>query len=200
MIMMTVKNLVCGLPLALLLLCLTASAQKVELNGGVTHVSDNQGMDGFTAGAALWFTPRVSIAADYDSVWDTSKIGQFELTSTGLIVSKSHMENYLFGPRIFFPGAIKSKNKHLAHLVPYGEAEFGLSHLKSTLQDNTTNASQSSSDTAFSWMLGGGADYKFSPHWAGRVKLDLLRTHLADTGQSRLRFGAGIVYTFGQRK
>jgi hypothetical protein len=199
MIMMIVKKLVCTLPLAFLVLCLTAPAQKFELNGGATHISGNQGLDGFTVGAALWFNHRVSIAADYDGVWDTSQIGQFELTPTGLVVSKSHLQNYLFGPRIFFPGLIKTKEKHVAHLVPFGEVQFGISHLNTTLEQASTNVSQSTSDSAFSWMLGGGADYRFSPHWVGRLRLDLLRTHLADAGQSRLRLGAGVAYTFGKR-
>jgi hypothetical protein len=199
MIMTIVKNLFRRLPLAFLVLCLTASAQKFELNGGATHISGDQGLDGFTVGTAVWFTHRVSIAADYDGVWDTSKIGQFELTQTGLIISKSHLQDYLFGPRISFPGLIKSKEKHVAHLLPFGEAQFGISHLNSTLEDATTNVSQSSSSSAFSWMLGGGADYRFSPHWVGRLRLDLLRTHLADAGQSRVRLGAGVAYTFGKR-
>jgi outer membrane protein OmpA-like peptidoglycan-associated protein len=48
-------------------------------------------------------------------------------------------------------------------------------------------------------MFGGGADYRLSPHWVGRFKVDFLRTHFADTGQSRLRFSFGIAYTFGER-
>ena len=48
-------------------------------------------------------------------------------------------------------------------------------------------------------MLGGGAGYVLSPHWAARANFDLLRTHFADSGQSRLRFVLGVAYTFGQR-
>jgi hypothetical protein len=48
-------------------------------------------------------------------------------------------------------------------------------------------------------MLGGGAEYLFSPHWSGRANLDFLRTHLANEGQSRLRLVLGIRYTFGSR-
>ena len=199
--MTIVKKLVCTLPLAFLVLCLclTASAQKVELNGAVMHISGNQGLDGFNVGTALWLNHRISIAADYDGAWDTSIIGQFQTTSTGQVVSKSHLQNYLFGPRIFFPGLIKAKEKRVANLLPFGEVQFGISHLNTKLEDTTTNISQSSSDSGFSWMLGGGADYRFSPHWVGRVKVDLLRTHLADAGQSRLRLGAGVAYTFGKR-
>ena len=48
-------------------------------------------------------------------------------------------------------------------------------------------------------MVGGGADYRLSPHWVARFKLDFLRTHFADTGQSRLRLIFGVAYTFGKR-
>jgi opacity protein-like surface antigen len=178
---------------------LSASAQNLEISGGYTHITGDQGLNGFDVGAAAWFTNRVSIAADYDSTWNNSKLGVFELTQTGLIVSKSHLQDWLFGPRIFFPGIIKSKDKRIKLLLPFGEAQFGVSHLSSKLQAPASNVNQSASDTAFSWMLGGGLDYRFSPHWVGRLKLDLLRTHFADTGQSRLRIGLGVAYTFKER-
>jgi opacity protein-like surface antigen len=192
------KYLLYCLMLSLLGFSLSSSAQEVEVSGGYAHVSGDQGLDGFNIGAAAWFTPRVSIAADYDRVEDTSRIGIFELTQTGLIVSRSTLQNFLVGPRIFFRN-IKSDNKHLANLRPFAELQFGISHLNSHLEDQATNVDQSASDNAFSWMLGGGADYKVSPHWVGRVKLDLLRTHLAESGQSRLRLGLGVAYTLGER-
>jgi outer membrane protein OmpA-like peptidoglycan-associated protein len=150
-------------------------------------------------GAAAWVTRRVALAFDYDSGWDTSHLGAFELTQTGVIVTKSHLQDFLGGPRIFFPGTVKSKETHLARLWPFAEVQFGMSHLNSSLENPTTSVSQSASDNAFSWMVGGGADYRLSPHWVGRVKVDFLRTHFAETGQSRVRLGFGIAYTFGER-
>lgn len=196
---LTMRNLFCRLLPALLVLCLSASAQNLELNGAYAHITGDQGLDGFNVGAAVWFTKRVSIAADYDSAWDNSKIGVFELTQTGLVVTKSHLQDVLFGPRIFFPGVIKSKDKRKKLLLPFAEAQFGVSHLNSRLEDQTRNVSQEASDNAFSWMFGGGLDYHFSSHWDGRVKVDFLRTHFAETGQSRLRFGLGVAYTFKER-
>jgi hypothetical protein len=192
------KYLLYCLMLSLLGCSLSSSAQEVEVSGGYAHVSGDQGLDGFNVGAAAWFTPRISIAADYDRVVDTSRIGIFELTQTGLIVSRSTLQNFLVGPRIFFR-KIRSDNKHLANLRPFTELQFGISHLNSSLEDQATNVDQSASDNGFSWMLGGGADYKLSPHWAGRFKLDLLRTHLAESGQSRVRLGLGVAYTLGER-
>jgi len=93
----------------LLLLSPTARAQKIELNGGYAHITGDLGLDGYNVGAAVWFSRRVSVALDYDSAYDTSKIGAFELTSAGEISVKSHIQNFLVGPRIYFPGALKSK-------------------------------------------------------------------------------------------
>lgn len=189
----------CVVFLAVVVLPLVASAQSMEFSGGYTHISGDGGLDGFKVGAAAWFTQRVSVALDYDTAWDTSHLGVFELTQTGLVVSKSHLQNYLVGPRISFPGVLKQKQTHLPRLWPFGEVQIGLSHLSSSLENPSMSTSQSGSDNAFSWMLGGGADYRLSPHWVGRFKLDLLRTHFSDTGQTRVRLGFGVAYTFGER-
>ena len=189
----------CRVLLLLLAFPLLASAQNVELNGGYAHISGDGGLDGFNIGAAAWFTHRVSIGAEYESGWDSSHLGVFELTSSGTVISKSHLQDFVIGPRIFFPGAFKSKDKHIARLVPFGEAQFGVSHLNSRLENPVTKISTEASDNAFTWLLGGGADYRFSGHWYGRAKLDLERTHFSDTGQSRLRFVLGVAYTFGDR-
>ena len=191
------KNL-CVFLLLLLAFPLLASAQSLEVSGGYAHISGDGGLDGFNVGAAMWVTHRVSLAFDYDSAWDTSHLGAFELTQTGLIVTKSHLQDFLVGPRISFPGVLKDKKTYLPRLWPFAEVQLGVSHLNSSLEDPATSVSQSASDNAFSWMVGGGADYRLASHWVGRFKVDFLRTHFADTGQSRVRLGFGIAYTFGE--
>jgi hypothetical protein len=194
------KTLFFGLVLSLAAFSLRASAQGVEVSAAYAHISGDQGLDGFNVGVAAWFTHRFAVAADYDSGWDTSRLGVFELTQTGVIASKSHLQNWLFGPRIFFPGVIKTGNKRVAQLLPFGEAEFGVSHLGASIESAASNFNQSATDTAFSWMLGGGADYRLYPHWVGRLKLDLLRTHFAEAGQSRFRLSLGVAYTLRERR
>ena len=178
---------------------LLAAAQSLEVSGGYAHISGDNGTDGLNVGAAVRVMRRVSVAFDYDSTWDSSHLGVFELTQTGLIVTKSHLQDFLVGPRISFPGVLKNKETHLPRLWPFGELQLGGSHLSSSLENQSTSVSQSGSDNAFSWMVGGGADYRLSSHWVGRFKLDFLRTHFSDTGQSRVRLGFGIAYTFGER-
>src|SRR4029077_17962010 len=134
---------------------LLVSAQKLELGGGYTHTSGDGGLDGFNIGAAAWITNRVSLAVDYDTGWDTSHLGVFELTQTGAVITKNHLQNILGGTRIAFPGTLRIKETHLARMWPFVEVQFGLSHLSSSIETPTTTQSQSASDNAFAWLLGG---------------------------------------------
>lgn len=178
-----------------LTMCKSSLGQGLELSGGWSHVTGDFGTDGFNAGAAWWFTPHVTVAADYDSTWDTSSLSTFAFTQVGAIAVKSHLQSALFGPRIFFPNDWMKKHG----FDPFGEAEFGVSHLSQKVSQ-LNMPTVSASDTAFSWMFGGGAELLITPHWSGRAKLDFLRTHLANEGQSRLRLVLGITYTFGSRE
>ena len=181
--------------LAVFTLPAVARAQGLEVGGGYSHLTGDFGTDGFNAGAAWWFTKRVTIAADYDSTWDTSSLTNFAFSNSGAVATKSHLQSFLVGPRIFFSTNWTDKYK----LNPFGEVQVGVSHLS---QDVTQVGvpTQSASDTAFTWMMGGGADYLFSDHWSGRANVDFLRTHFASEGQSRVRLVLGIRYTIGSRE
>jgi hypothetical protein len=170
--------------------------KNLEFTGGWAHVSGNNGLDGFNGGASIWFTRRVSLGFDYDHAWDTNSLSNFALTNVGLITVKSRYQDWLVGPRFFFHS---SEVKVLHTLHPFAEVEFGASHLNTTVTQ-VGFASQQASDNSGAWLLGGGGDILVSPHWAGRLNVGLLRTHLADSAQSRLRFIMGVAYTFGSRK
>jgi hypothetical protein len=181
--------------LATLTLPKSVSAQGLELSGGWAHVTEDFGTDGFGLGAAWGFTKNISVAANYDSTWDSSTIGTFTFTQVGAITVKSHLQNALFGPRVFF--STKSAEKKKVRF--FGELEFGASHLNQELvQANMPTIS--ASDTAFSWALGGGAEYMFDSHWSARGNLDFFHTSFANGGQSRLRLVVGVVYAFRARE
>jgi opacity protein-like surface antigen len=183
-----------------------SGAQGLELSGGWAHATSDFGVDGFNLGAAYFFQPRLAIAAQYDGMWDTSRVGTFEFTSVGAIVAQSHLQDFLVGPRFYFPvytindtGTSKRNRNHKVYrLYPFAEAQFGVSHLHQSIQEGVLPPA-TNSDSAFSWMLGGGVDYPLTDHWSARGNLDLLRTHLNASAQSRLRLGIGIAYTFGER-
>lgn len=172
----------------------TLPAQGLELNGGWSHATGDFGTDGFEVGGAWWFTKRVTLAGNYDNAWDTSNLTAFQFTQVGSMAVHSHLQSVLLGPRIFFSTDWTTRHK----LNPFGEAQFGVSDLSQKVSQ--VNSSVSNSDSAFSWMLGGGAEYLLSPHWSGRVNMGFLRTHLENEGQSRLRFVVGLTYTIGPRE
>jgi hypothetical protein len=181
--------------LAVVMLPQTARGQGLELHGGWAHITGDFGTDGFNVGGAWWFTKHITIAGDYESAWDTSNLSNFAFTQVGAIAVKSHLQSALFGPRIFFSTDWTHEHK----LNPFGEAQFGVSHLHQEISQ-VNMPTVSASDSGFSWMVGGGAEYLFSSHWSGRANLDFLRTHLANEGQSRLRLIMGITYTLGSRE
>src|SRR5579871_4094107 len=187
-----VSALLCAVLFMNLICSRTAGAQGLELSGGYAHATSDFGVDGFDIGAGWFFSPRLSVNAEYDGLWDTSRVGTFEFTTVGAIVSQSHLQDFLIGPRYYFTSQ-KVNGKRL--LMPFAEAQFGVSHLKQSIQEGIA-PSVSNSDSAFSWMLGGGVDYPIAPHWTARGNLDLLRTHLNHDGQSRLVLGLGIEYSF----
>jgi opacity protein-like surface antigen len=199
------KSSICTL-MALLALSIPAfsldvpKTTNIEIGVGYAHVTGNQGMNGFNADVAAFFSRRVAVAFDYDGVYNTSVLGAFTGTSLGQVVSKAHQQDFVAGPRIYLPGVIKSKNKDVRQLNPFGELAFGESHLGSSVRNAVIPLNLTSSDTSFAWLLGGGADYKISSHWVARVKVDLLRTHFVDAGQSHLRLELGVAYNLKPRR
>jgi opacity protein-like surface antigen len=171
-----------------------ASAQYLEVGAGWAHSTGNNGLDGFNAQVAWWFKPRFVAIADWDNVYDTSHIGVFDFTSVGPIATRAHMQNYLVGGRWY----LDSKRIKGYRITPFAEVEIGASHLSATVKQGITDVS--GSDTGFTWTLGGGADYRLSPHWSARGRLGFLRSHLNESGQSRLRLVIGATYTFGVRE
>ena len=171
--------------------------KNLELSGGWAHVTGNNGLDGWSVGGAAWFSNRVSVAFDFDKVADTTSLTAFALQSnSGLITIRSSMQDYLIGPRVFFG---KKDVKVLRSLLPFAEFQVGASHLNTKVSQVGT-LSQSASDNAGTWLLGGGGDFLLGNHWAGRINIGLMRTHLANAGQSRLRTEFGVAYTFNSRK
>jgi len=172
----------------------TFNKSNLELSGGWAHSTGDLGVSGLNAGAALWFNRRVTIAFDYDYLQNTSTLGNFGLTTAGLITIRTRLQNFLIGPRIFFGRKEIKKYK----IDPFAELQVGGSHLSQSLSQVNVG-SQSAAGTDYDWLLGGGAQYQFSPHWAARGNLDFFRTHFANQGQSRLRFVLGVAYTFRAR-
>jgi hypothetical protein len=170
---------------------------RFEVGGGYAHISGDGGMDGFNVGASFFLAPRVSLGFNYDSVYDTTTLGSFALTNVGATVSNNHMQDYMAGFRIYFPGVFRPNCVPTAVPVlhPFFQAQFGESNLYSKVT-SVNIGTISTSDTRFTWLLGGGSDFRIDDHWSARVSADLVRTHFADVGQSRIRIILGVVGRF----
>lgn len=185
---------------AILMLCnpYRASAQSwldnFELGGGFSHASGDFGLNGFNAAAGYWVNRRVSLNMDYDWLANNSTLNVLSMTSLGHTAVKNRMQDWMVGPRVFFPPRKLSKFK----LDPFGELFLGGAH-QSQQVTQASIGQISASANSFAWALGGGTDYQFNSQWFGRVSLDFMRTHFADAGQNRFRFVLGVGYTFGPR-
>ena len=182
--------------LALLVVPTLAFAQ-LEVGGGYTHLTGNQGLDGFSGTVGWQFSKRVTLVGQGDFLFDTSRAAVFDLSpTTGAVSIKSNLQNYLGGARVRIIGFKPLKSIEKRKLLPFGELLFGVSRLHQQVKDTIGTISVDASDSAFTWVLGGGVDYTLSNRWLARGNIDLVRTHFVDSGQSRLRIGLGIAYQF----
>jgi opacity protein-like surface antigen len=182
------------------LIALPAFGQEdIEFYGGYQHSSGDSGLDGFNGGVGWNPIPEFQLFLNYDGLYDHSTVGAFELTSIGSTFVNSHMQGILTGPRYFLPGLFKGHTRIEGHrLIPFLDAGFGEYRLHSELRQAALGTVQSA-DTAFAWALGGGVDYRIYPHWSIRANLGLLRTHFAESGQSRIRLGINVLWSARSR-
>lgn len=191
----------------ILLFSLPARAQQPTEYGtenhftfGYTTQTGDFNPNGFEVGLDYRLREYLALVGEGSFLWKRTRVNnvQTNLVPTGatdLNVS-NNAQNFQFGPRFFFPRAFRQP-----HLVPFAHLLFGVSR-QSTGINLAFQQGQigSSVDTDWSWALGGGVDYWFNKQWAVRGKIDLLRTHFADTGQSKARFTVGIGYNFDFRR
>lgn len=155
-----------------------------QIFGSYSHTSNfDVGQNGWLGSATYnlnrWFGVEGDLSGEY---------GSKSLGTTAAILNlvpdkvNSRMHNFDAGPRVTYRA-----NKYTA----FGHLLFGASHTNIS----ATGASQS--DTSFSWVLGGGANYFFMPHFGAQVQLDALRTNFFNHGDTHPRFAIGVTYRFG---
>ena len=172
-----------------------AQTEPGRLDTGIsyTHQSGNNGLNGFSPTVGFHFNRYVTLMWQGDFLWNTSRIGVFDLSQvTGAISTKSNFQSYLGGGRVRF----RSHRIEEKELLPFLELQLGESRLHQSLTSAQGNINTADSDTAFTYVLGGGVDYPITPHWLARGNLDLVRTHFVNSGQSHARFNIGIVRLF----
>jgi opacity protein-like surface antigen len=166
--------------LAIFAIALPANAQdeipKAEIYGGYSYVrvSDLGDSYNFNGGSGQF--------AYNASRW-LGLVGDFGgyYTSDGF---HAGVLSYLVGPRINFRGH--------GRVTPFAQILLGGAR---SVDNSPLNA--------FAMTVGGGVDYKISPHFAIRpVQAEYFLTRFSDGAndrQNNFRYGAGVVFQFGAR-
>ncbi|HET6934046.1 MAG TPA: outer membrane beta-barrel protein [Candidatus Angelobacter sp.] len=160
----------------------------LDVFAGYSHSSNfDTGLNGWILSAnynlgSSW----LGIEGDFSGHYGSHGLGGLPIVIAGLPSSvHTNLYNYDFGPRVTWRSPSQPFNA-------FGHLLFGGSHASVS-----ASGVPSVSDTSFSWVLGGGADYNFNANWAGRAQLDLLHTNFFSNGESHPRFSIGIVYRLG---
>jgi opacity protein-like surface antigen len=183
----------------LILVLATASAfaqtgsddqQPVDLFAGYSHTSNfGTGLNGWLFSGnynvkGSWLGIEGEISGHYGS----QNLSALPIIIPGAPVSVDNsLHNFDFGPRVTWRSPEQP-------VEAFGHVLFGASHAK------ISAAGISQADTAFSWVLGGGADYNFNANWGARAQLDLLHTDFFSNGESHPRFALGLVFRFGAER
>lgn len=173
---------------ALLTLPLLAQDEtpRVDIFGAYSHANNfNVGMSGWLASGNLNLNRWLGVEGDINGEYGTQDIGAIGVLLPG-VPTKIHSRMHSFN---FGPSATYRSEQYDA----FGHLLFGVSHT------NLNAAGTSQGDSSFSWVLGGGGDYNFTPTWAGRFQLDLLRTNFFNRGANHARIAVGIVYRLGSQ-
>jgi len=140
----------------------------------VTLTTQDLNLNGWEAGAAFKVFGPLALAAD------------FAETSGSFHGANTHLQTYLAGPQLRFPGPISP----FAHFL-VGAAHESIGTGAGPLI--TTGPTQN----AFATAIGGGLDLKVLPFISIRaVQFDYLLTHFGSQTQNQPRISAGVVLRF----
>ncbi len=172
------------------ILVTTAAAQTEDrghgtgdLYFGYNHLSGDVGKNGWNASGDYNFNRYVGAEADFAGYYGSNSFA-------GVVSADESEYSWLFGPKVRF----ETQNPKV---IPWAHLLFGGGHIGVDTKDLVANIPLNSSDNAFMWALGGGADWVFRPEWAARVKLDLLHSGTNIEGGSHMRLGFGLAYRWG---
>lgn len=183
------------LSFAILLFATTSHAQSVEVFGGYSFVrapvtftqtilcpvpgcptgtsTHNLNLNGWQAGGALKILGPLALAAD------------FSRTSGSFQGANTHLQTYLAGPQLRFPGRVS----------PFAHFLVGAAH--ESINTSAGSLTFGPTQSAFATALGVGIDLKVLPLLSVRpIQIDYLLTHFNSGTQNQPRVSAGIVVHF----
>ena len=186
---------ICTLAFVLLLFAAPSHAQGIEVFGGYSFVrapvtftqtilcpvpgcptgtnTQNLNLNGWEVGGAFKILGPLALAAD------------FGRTSASFQGANTHLQTYLAGPQLRFPGRIS----------PFAHFLVGAAH--ESIDTSAGSLTFGPTQSAFATAIGGGIDLKVLPLLAIRpIQVDYLLTHFNSSTQNQPRVSAGIVVHF----
>ena len=183
------------LAFAILLFATPSHAQSIELFGGYSFVhapvtftqtilcpvpgcptgtnTQNLNFNGWELGGAFKVFGPLALAAD------------FGRTSGSFQGANVHLQTYLAGPQLRFPGRVS----------PFAHFLVGAAHESTDISAGSLTFGPTQS--AFATALGGRIDLKVLPLLSIRpIQIDYLLTHFNSSTQNQFRVSAGIVVHF----
>src|SRR5262245_61430204 len=107
-----------------------AQFEGFEAGGGYTHLTGNNGLDGFNVSIGWSVNRHVVLVGQGDFLWDNTRADIFDLSpTTGAIRSKSNYQQYLGGARVRIIGWRRMAKLEHKKFLPFAEILVGESHL-----------------------------------------------------------------------
>src|ERR1700727_631838 len=138
---------------------------------------DRSNLNGWEASLEGKVFPHVGMVADFGGHYGNQDINVVVGGVPGTQNISGHELTVMFGPRV---------SVGVGRLRPFAEALFGVGHMNTDLD----------SDTSFATALGGGVDFKILKPLAWRFQGDYVQTRFFDATQNNVRISTGIVLKF----
>jgi hypothetical protein len=154
--------------------------------GGIV-ASGSAGLNGWNASAEMKFLPLIGIVGDFSGHYGSQTVTAVCGFIAACVNIQEKMDStvyhFLVGPQLSFS---------IGRVRPFAHALFGAGHLS----ESATARPFSAADTAFSYAIGGGIDYRLLGPLRWRVQGDFLRDQFFGPTQNNFRFSTGPVLHF----
>lgn len=166
----------------------TATAPPVAADQPGIVTSGSSGWNGWNASVEGKVLPLIGIVADFSGHYGSPTVTAVcGFVNVPCVSANEPMDatvyHFLVGPQLSFS---------IGKVRPFAHALFGAAHLKETVSARSFSAS----DTAFSYALGGGLDYRLFGPLRWRLQGDFLHDRFFSGSQDNFRFSTGPVLHF----
>ena len=165
----------------------TVSGPAIPADQGGIVTSSASGLNGWNAAGEIKFLPLIGLVGDVSGHYGSQTVTAVCGFVFPCLTVREPMDvteyHFLVGPQLSFS---------VGRVRPFAHALLGAGHLS----ESTKAQPFSASDTAFSYALGGGIDYRLLGPLRWRVQGDFLNDRFFGNSQNNFRFATGPALHF----